>query len=386
MRYFLVFSFALMAIENSWAAATKTLKVIQHLAPVHSASFSFDGHFVASASLDGEVKMQYLASQKEKSIRLNDAALEVRFSPDSKFLAIRTDSNQVVLWRHSDDKKLFISHSEKIQSFNFSQDSQKVATASQDNTVKVLDLKTEVIIEIEHEADVNDVLFHPNKNVLMTASTDGRARIIDLDRNPLDTGYGVSFKDWATSLVINSNGSVVAVGSDDKKIGILMVDDGMGHMIPRDSATSVLKFSPSDRFLLIGDWGGSATILSLRSLKTFGTIRHGLSIHRADFSPDNQFVFTTSNDDSLKILKLMEGSVVRFDHKDWVWNAEFSSNSRYIATASFDHTAKLIRLSDFKEIDVIEHQAAVTVATFSPDSRFLLTASTDSTVKITSVP
>ena len=109
----------------------------------------------------------------------------------------------------------------------------------------------------------------------------------------------------------------------------------------------------------------------------------------ASYSPDGQFIVTTSEDktakvwsaatsgSSMKCLGTLEG------HGDYVNSASYSPDGQSIVTASFDGTAKVWSAATMQLVGTLEgHGHFVRSASYSPDGKYIVTASSDKTAKV----
>jgi WD40 repeat protein len=127
---------------------------------------------------------------------------------------------------------------------------------------------------------------------------------------------------------------------------------------------------------------------------------HSKKVEGVSFSPDNQFIASASEDQTVKIWN-RDGLLLETltGYKNWVNKISFSPDSKLIATASSDKTIKLWRLEcvslqnktcqkvDIKLLKTIDkkndgHQDWVTDVSFSPDGNIFATASADGAIKI----
>ena len=75
--------------------------------------------------------------------------------------------------------------------------------------------------------------------------------------------------------------------------------------------------------------------------------------------------------------------VLPIGHTLVIWTARFSPNNQYVVTSSTDGTAKLWDAGSGRLLkSFIGHSAAVVSAEFSPDGKKIVTASADNSVKI----
>ncbi len=113
---------------------------------VTSISYSPDGKQIASAGLDGTVKLwntqtgQFLSSLRGHA----GGVLGVSFGPDGKQIASASKDQTVKVWDARTGKEVLSckGHSGWVTDVSFSPDGKQIASASADNTVRVWDART----------------------------------------------------------------------------------------------------------------------------------------------------------------------------------------------------------------------------------------------------
>lgn len=104
---------------------------------------------------------------------------------------------------------------------------------------------------------------------------------------------------------------------------------------------------------------------------------HKEQINSFRFSPDGQFLLTSSSDNTAKVYEVSSGALVYSldDHSASVYSAEFSPDGSKIVTASFDGSAKIYELATGKIIHtLIDGSSSLNHAKFSPDGSMVITA------------
>ena len=111
---------------------------------------------------------------------------------------------------------------------------------------------------------------------------------------------------------------------------------------------------------------------------------HPQGITSAAFSSDGQLVVTTSYDNTARVWKVSDGSLVRAleAHTADVVSASFSDSGEYVATSSKDRTAIVWKLDAGNPVAVLSHKNQVNLAVFTDDPRYLVTACRDGAARI----
>jgi WD40 repeat protein len=103
------------------------------------------------------------------------------------------------------------------------------------------------------------------------------------------------------------------------------------------------------------------------------------------FSPDGQYLLTSSDDRTVRMWDVETGQELRrfAGHADSLFDATFSPDGRSVVSGSYDKTARLWDIATGHEIkQFIGHTGGVGPVTFSPDGRYVLTGSQDRTARL----
>jgi uncharacterized protein with WD repeat len=119
------------------------------------------------------------SGEQLRVVKHDGAVLSVTFSPNGKYLATASLDNTARLWEATSGKEIAsIPHEHGVRSVAFSPDGKHLATASLDNTARVWELSSnKEIARVTHADWVLSVTFSPNGKYLATASTDNTARV-----------------------------------------------------------------------------------------------------------------------------------------------------------------------------------------------------------------
>ena len=141
------------------SSGSKIATLSGHLSDINGITFSHDGRFIATASLDGTARLWSVATGKAIAT-LGQETAGLRLSD----VQVSTEPDQEVTCAFSPDDKL-------------------LATASLKNIVRVWDIETatEFAAIPGHAGLIENVAFSPDASRLLTASQDGTARLWDVD-------------------------------------------------------------------------------------------------------------------------------------------------------------------------------------------------------------
>jgi len=216
--------------------------------------------------------------------------------------------------------------------------------------------------------DINDGQPVSQKSLEMKSSGDG------IDRD-------------ITSIDINRNGSLIAVGSFFKTISIY---DRNG--IPKysldghDSSVFVVKFNPSGSLLCTGSADHSCIVWD----PSKGALIRRFSFHRdtiLDIAWKNDICFASASADHKIYIQTVTGSTVRLDgHTDQVTSLAWNSNGTLILSGSADRSIRLWR-DDGSCIFVFQgHNGVISTVRWQPKCQHVFaSASLDGTLRLWNV-
>ena len=147
-----------------------------------------------------------------------------------------------------------------------------------------------------------------------------------------------------------------------------------------------LAFSPSGEILATGSDDSSVKLWRVSDGSLITTLDdHTDTIWTLAFSPSGETLATGSEDNSVKLWRVSDGSLITTldDHTQTIETLAFSPSGETLATGSVDNSVKLWRVSDGSLITTLDdHTSLITTLAFSPSGEILATGSVDSNVKL----
>jgi len=320
-----------------------------HLKKITSIAFSPDGHYLASGSWDGTVKIWRITDGiLVKSLKLDSKDIDtfVAFSPDCLHMAA-SDAEEIKIWRVSNGMlvRTLRGHSDTIDCICFSANGDYMASGSEDGIVRLWRMSDGTLINMlpaDHE--IRSVAFSPDSQYLASAS---------------------------------------------KKIKLWQISDGKLLKTFDDSVNvSCLQFSPDGRLLVASDgtrikmWDS----LNYRLVRTFeGSSSH--SIRWISFTPDGKYLAGGFSDRKIRLWQSQDGKLLKTINarsSGFLTSMSISPDGRYLA-ASFwnydtfykfeyiEHNVTLYKIPACRRIKTLRgHSRLVASVAFTSDSKFLI--------------
>jgi len=143
------------------------------------ATFDASGRHLATATVDGEIKIWNLQNWKNKVMQGRHSAplTSLSFSPDGTTLASSSHDKSARLWQVESTKELTppLHHENSVLNAVFSPDGSRIATSSEDGTTRLWDPTTgqPTLPPMRHETGVPQIFFKNNNHQLVTATYGG---------------------------------------------------------------------------------------------------------------------------------------------------------------------------------------------------------------------
>ena len=362
---------------NSNELTCQNIATIGHPGVVKDASFSPDGKYLVTVSIDNVAKLWEIEGgqwREKVTLRHSEWMVCASFSPDSKLLVTASSDCICKIWRLEDDQwqeKAAIQHSTFVKNASFSPDGNHLVIVSDAGSAKIWWLEggkwqEKVTIRHSERKVVTSAQFSPDGKHLVTTSSRGTVKIWKLDDGQWEEKFTIQHTEWVGNARFSPDGK-----------HLVTVTSGV---TPGDR----IEYHHAKLWELVDDQ--SQEKVTSQQWQEKATIEHSDVVDDAHFSPDGKHLVTADRDGAVKICELGGG---KWQVKATIWhsgpvlNASFSRDGKFLVTASCDHTTKICRLvgGKWQEVVTIRHSKLVRNASFSPDYQ-LVTPCGDNTVKI----
>jgi WD40 repeat protein/serine/threonine protein kinase len=333
---------------------------------LHTALFSPDGRYLASANPDGTIYLFRLAG------------------PDADTLPGLSRPDVVV--RPAAELR---GHTAGLTYVAFSRDGKRAFSASADGTARVWDVATGVeLVKLPHGDRVWRLAVLPDDRHLMTSCEDRSLRVWDIDSGKEKRRFDGEFN--PTCLSLTADGTRVCVGNPQGTRS-LVLDPTTGKELRSFSFPTAGAWMPDGRHRLafggsdvgVGDTEKGALVLPL-----YG---HRSTVRDAAVTPDARLGLTVCGgpgDDSARLWDLRTGQQLRtWQETDFErWGAAVTPGGRRVLASSRDGTIRMYDPATGKELACLESPAAVIGIAVSPDGRHVLGGCDDSVLRLWHLP
>ncbi len=410
--------------------------------PAYSVAYSPDGKLLASAPLNGIVKLWESATGKEVKTLTGSATSSLSWSDDSKLLATTTITTAVVWDVESGTAKTtfdacglyppiwspgkpFINgiytnspsicdpasgklltklegHTAPVYAFGWSRDGKMLATGSADATVRLWDSASGAPLATYkgHTALVQAVTWMPDGKSLASASYDKTVRVwkapdkkpsagkkADEDKTSEASGAAATSAETKPTSESGKKETVKkSFGKKDAKDpNDPLIQEFKGHTGP----VTVLAAPSAAKLLASGSSDKSLRIWSLTSNKPAANIDIAYPVLAAAFSPDGKVLCSSGADEGLNFWnpgtgKLLKSTVKTNTHST-ITALAWSPNGSLIAVGRSGHSLQLWDVQTDKAVQSLVAMAPVISATWTPSGQTVSAGCQDRTVRFWNV-
>jgi len=297
-------------------------------------------------------------------------------------------------------------HSNAVEVVLFSPDNKFIYTGSQDKSIRIWDFVTGVqIISITgHSNWVSNLVFFQNGDRVLSSSWDKSLKVWDRTlwhENSSSTNKN-NHKERVRTCNISKDAKFIVSGAEDAKVKIW---DDKGNLINNitfhKGQVQSVRFSNDCKFVISNSSDGIINIFDVASGNIIHSYEKKYCLY-CDFSPSGKQFFYSQLDpsfnpetfepckdnNSLYLCDTETGQLInRFeDHNGNINQAASSMDFKFIFTASDDRTVKMFEVSSGKCVKTFNgHTGDVKSVGVSIDGKLLVSGGWDNSVKIWSI-
>ncbi|KAH8898322.1 hypothetical protein GQ53DRAFT_636865 [Thozetella sp. PMI_491] len=286
-----------LSVEDDWSACLQTF---DHGSLVFELAWSPDGCQIASASIDGTVKIWDLAGQCLKTLEGHSGLVHaVAWSPDGRQIASASDDRTVKTWNLAGQcLKTLKGHSLSVYGVVWSLDGRQIASVSGDGIIKIWDPAGQCLKTFNghshwtfngHSHWVKTVAWSPDGRQIASASGDGIVKIWDLAGQCLKTFKAHSY--CVNAVAWSPDGRQIASALDDGTVKIWDQATGQCSITLKIGSVTNVRFETSH--LLYTDIGivdlcSNKSSLGIIDSIGYSTVGYGFSKTKHWITHDEQ--------------------------------------------------------------------------------------------------
>jgi hypothetical protein len=260
-----------------------------HIAAVLGVDFSPDGQQIATASVDGTVKLWKPDGSLIKTLTGHQGLVRiVKFSPDGKIIASAGDDKTIRLWQR-DGKLLKVLQSQaSLWSIDFSADGAILISGGADSSVEMWGRDGKLLKSFPSEkTGIRAVVFSPDNQTIATGEIDNTVKLWNRDGSWRQTLKGHTAAVY--SVAFSPDSQILVSGAVD---GTIKIWNREGKLLKtlnaHEANVKELRFSPDGKMFASGSWDKTVKIWKRDGTLLNTLMGHDASIWGIAFSPDSQ--------------------------------------------------------------------------------------------------
>ncbi|GAB4376354.1 MAG: AAA-like domain-containing protein [Elainellaceae cyanobacterium] len=277
---------------------------------VNSAVVSPNGAYIATASLDGSIKLW----QPDGTLLVtmqghNDRAWSVAFSPDSSTLMSTGNDGNINFWNLNGKLvKTLKAHQAGIWKAVFSPDGSLIASASFDQTVKLWQRDGTLLKTLPHEGSILDLDFSPDGQSLVTGASDTQIRIWQVGE-PSSLEFGTLLRtlrghaSGVAGVGFHPTRDLIASAGLDGKINLWRPDGSLIKTLENEGGVTDVAFSPDGQTFTSVDLNGAVQLWRSDGAHLTTFEGHDGEIRGVTFSQDGQTILSAGLDKTVRFWK-----------------------------------------------------------------------------------
>ncbi len=321
--------------------------------------------------------------------RSNAMVEQAVFSPDGRLVATASLDGTVRIWDAGDlhEVRRLAAHSKGADNVAFTPDGKRLLTGGRDEEVRLWDVATgEQLLALPH-GGVHGVAVSRDGTRALTGARDGRVGYWNLATGEL-IRWLAGHAGLVYSVAFATDGKTALSGGDDGLLVHWDLESGRALRVLEKQPFSIaaVSFWPDGTHALAGTKGTAAQLWDLATgtlARTYG--EHIAWAVAAECSPDGRRVLTGSFDQTMHVYAAETGALeLAIDaNDDWVVSAHWSPDGTRVVSGSNDGSARIWDAETGLEVPATPgHRGRVTAIAVAADGRRVLTTGIDRTVRL----
>jgi WD40 repeat protein len=369
----------------------------EHKGDVTVVRFSPDASVLASASVDGAVKLIDVSSGVVRRSFAHEGWVNaLAFSHDGRFFASGSGNSARIFRTDGSGEQQMLSFKGPVHAVAFDPSGRFFTGGSDDHSVLITEMANgSVRVRLHQEDAVRALTFSPDGSLLAIGDWHGVVKLVSTATMNVVAARRITDQVSSGSGHINQiafdpmarQPFVLAVAADDGA-RILAATGSLGELIRLPEvggAVNAIAFSPDG--LLIAEGGNDRAVRIARSEDgvVLTTVLHGGRVNDVAFSRDGRWLATGSGDSFVRLVEVPREERPESDPnprapvraaisngKDEVTTVAFSPDGRFLATGSRDHRTRIFPIrAGLAELRWLPAPAETLALAFSPDGRYL---------------
>ncbi|ORY92277.1 WD40-repeat-containing domain protein [Syncephalastrum racemosum] len=292
----------------------KIFEFTGHTDSVTAVGFSVDGDYVASAGMDGKVRV-WKAHTGEfcTAVEGPDDIIWIDWHPKGNILLAGASDSTVWMWAMPSGKfmNIFNGHAAPVTAGCFTPDGKKIVTVSEDTSMIVFDPKSANAI---YRLSGDDARFHTE---------------------PL------------TTVAVNRESTLAITGSMDGKSRLINLTSGhiVASLENHEESIETADFCDVLALAATGSTDGNISIWDVQTQRLRLTLSHEDAVVKVKFVANSPLLVSCSADRTTRLWDTRTGACVKtwHGHRDTILSFALSSDGQTVVTGSDDGTALVFK-------------------------------------------